>query len=86
MCKSASLVILIIRCPFTYIFIFATEYKKEIFPFQIFDLMGKPENDNTAQSEKIFDKVGDIFEVRNTKKNFHLFHLIRIRPTGQRLF
>ena len=48
--------------------------------------MGKPENDNTAQSEKIFDKVSDIFEVRNTKKNFHLFHLIRIRPTGQRLF
>ena len=29
--------------------------------------MGKQENDNTAQSEKIFDKVGDIFEVSNWK-------------------
>ncbi len=48
--------------------------------------MGKPENDNTAQSEKIFDKVGDIFEVRNTKKNFHLFHSIRICLTAQRPF
>ena len=37
--------------------------------------MGKQENDNTAQSEKIFDKVGDIFEVSNWKISQILYFL-----------